>query len=86
MSRTEDTPRRRGTSLFNWMGTLVLAAIPGVNLVALILFAIFGRSRAKRTFAAAGLILMGICAVLLVAAFLLFGAELVELAGRLAAE
>ena len=86
MSRTEDTPRKRGISVVNWMGTLVLAAIPGVNIIALILFVVLGKSRSKRTFAAASLLLMAIFAVLFVAAFVVFGDRLAELAHRLVEE
>ena len=86
MSHTDDTPRKRGVSVLNWMGTLILAAIPGVNIIALILFATLGKSRSKRTFAGAALILMAICAVLFVAAFMIFGDQLTEFAHKLAAE
>lgn len=86
MSHTDDTPRKRGVSVFNWMGTLILATIPGVNIIALILFAALGKSRSKRTFAGAALILIAICAVLFVAAFMIFGDQLTELAHRLVAE
>ena len=85
MSRTDDIPaRKRGISVLNWMGTLILAAIPGVNILSFVLFLILGRSRSKRTFAAASLILMGVFAILTVAAFMLFGAQLTDFANWLA--
>lgn len=86
MGRTDDTPRRRGVSVLNWMGTLILTSIPGVNIIALILFAALSKSRSKRTFAGAALILMAICAVLFAAAFVVFGDWLTEFAHRLVAE
>ncbi len=86
MSRMDDTPKRRGVSVLNWMGTLILSVIPGINIVALILFATLGRTRSKRTFAGAALILLALCAILFVAAFLFFGDWLTELAHRLVVE
>ena len=86
MSRTDDTPKRRGVSVLNWMGTLILTSIPGVNIIALILFAALSKSRSKRTFAGAALILMAICAILSVAAFLVFGGWLTEFAHGLVGE
>jgi sterol desaturase/sphingolipid hydroxylase (fatty acid hydroxylase superfamily) len=86
MSRTDEAPKKRGISIVNWMGTLFLAAIPGVNIAVLILFAAFGKSSSKRTFAGAALILMAIFAVLAAAAFVIFGDQLTEFAHRLAAE
>ncbi|MGI6238748.1 MAG: hypothetical protein ACOYI5_03870 [Christensenellales bacterium] len=84
MNRSEDAPvRKRGISLINWMGTLILTAIPGVNILALILMMVFAKSRAKRTFAGAALILMAIGVILTFAAFLIFGAQLVEFARTL---
>ena len=59
-------------SILNWMGTLLLCAIPGVNLIALICFAIFAKSPSKKTFAGAMLIwtlILLIAAVALLAAF-----------------
>ena len=59
-------------SVLNWMGTLLLYAIPGVNLIFLILSAIFARSSAKRNFAIAGILLMVLCAIIIFAAFAIF--------------
>ena len=85
MSRKENAPqRRKGISVLNWMGTLILCAIPGVNVVALVLMAILAKSKSKRHFAAAALILMGIAAVLTIIAFVAFGEFLTEFAQALA--
>ena len=59
-------------SVLNWMGTLILYAIPGVNLIFLLLTAIFAKTAAKRHFAVAGLLLMVLCAALTCAAFAIF--------------
>ena len=63
---------KRQPSVLNWMGTLLLYAIPGVNLIFLILSAIFAKSTSKRSFAIAGIVLMVLCAVLVFVAFALF--------------
>jgi amino acid transporter len=84
MSRKDDMPqKKKGISILNWMGTLVLCAIPGVNILALALMAGLAKSRSKRTFAGAALILIGIIVVLFVAAFLIFGDELVAFSQKL---
>ena len=59
-------------SVLNWMGTLILYGIPGVNLIFLILTTIFAKSAAKRNFAIAALLLAVLCAVLTFAAFAVF--------------
>ena len=63
---------KRGPSVWNWMGTLILYGIPGVNLIFLILSAIFAKSSAKRNFAIAGIVLMVLCLILTFAAFAIF--------------
>ena len=63
---------RRQPSVLNWMGSLILYSIPGVNLIFLILSAIFARSTGKRGFAIAGILLILLCAVLVFAAFAIF--------------
>lgn len=63
---------KRQPSVLNWMGSLILYSIPGVNLIFLILSAIFARSSSKRSFAIAGILLIVLCAVLTFAAFAIF--------------
>lgn len=63
---------RNRPSVGNWLGTLILYGIPGVNLIFLILSAIFAKTAAKRNFAIAGIILMVLCAVIVFAAFAIF--------------
>lgn len=70
-------------SVLNWMGTLILYAIPGVNLIFLILSAIFAKSSAKRSFAVAGILLMVLCLILTCAAFAVFPDTFTRLAETL---
>jgi len=63
---------KRQPSVLNWMGTLILYAIPGVNLIFLILSAIFAKSTSKRSFAIAGILLIIISALLTFLAFMIF--------------
>ena len=66
------TSSRKQPSVLNWMGTLILYGIPGVNLIFLILSAIFARSSSKRSFAIAGILLIVLCALLTFVAFAVF--------------
>ena len=63
---------KRQPSVLNWMGSLILYSIPGVNLIFLILSAIFAKSSSKRSFAIAGILLIVLCAVLTFVAFMVF--------------
>lgn len=63
---------KKQPSVLNWMGSLLLYSIPGINLIFLILSAIFAKSSAKRSFAIAGILLMVLCAILMFAAFAVF--------------
>ena len=63
---------KKQPSVLNWMGSLILCAIPGVNLIFLILSAIFAKSTGKRSFAIAGILLIVVFAVLIFAAFAIF--------------
>jgi hypothetical protein len=86
MARAENktvSKKYRKVSILNWMGTLILTAIPGVNIVALILFTIFAKAQAKRSFAVAMLILMILSFALVFTAFLLFPYELSEIAAQM---
>lgn len=84
MSHSDDMPKRKkGISVINWMLTLLVSAIPGVNIIFFILTLIVGKARSKRTYAAAALILTGIFLVLICAAFVVFGDQIVEFAKKL---
>ena len=75
MSREGRVSRNR-VSVLNWMWTILLACIPGVNIIALFLLAFLSKKQPKRSFAVAALLLMLIVAILIFVAFLVFPAEL----------
>lgn len=83
MSREEGRIRRKPVSIINWMLTIILSIIPGVNIIGFIAMMIFARNKSKKTFAAASLILCALTVVLFIAAFLFFGDQIVELASKL---
>ena len=62
--------KSKRVSVWNWMGTILLMAIPVVNVISAILFIIFAKAQAKRSFCIAWLILAALGLVLLCAAFL----------------
>ena len=82
MARKEKGSKKR-ISVWNWMGTLLLSAIPGVNILAWILFIIFAKTQSKRNFAIACIVLVLLFGVLVCAAFLVFPLQLAELADNL---
>lgn len=83
MGRPEKSSKYRKVSVWNWMGTLIVCAIPGVNIIALILMIILAKAQAKRSFAIAWLLLTLLCAALICAAFLVFPQELAQFAAYL---
>ena len=83
MSSAEKSGKGRKVSVWNWLGTLILLGIPGVNLIALILFIIFSKAPAKRSFCIAALILMLLGFALVCAAFLILPDQLAQLAQAL---
>lgn len=70
-------------SVWNWMGTLFLCAIPGVNLIATICFLIFAKSPSKKSFAWAMLLWTVILLAATTAALLLLPEKMNELADYL---
>ena len=62
--------KSRKVSVWNWIGTLILMGIPVVNIISAILFIIFAKAQAKRSFCAAWLILVVVSVALLCAGFL----------------
>lgn len=85
MTRTKKPSK---ISVLNWMGTLLLCSIPGVNIIAIICFLIFAKSPSKRSFALAVLLwaVIGIVAVIaLLAAFPAEATALAELLRTIAA-
>jgi uncharacterized membrane protein YqjE len=82
MARAEKTKNKK-ISILNWMGTLLVCSIPGLNLVALILFIIFAKNPSKRSFAVACIVLTLVLAALVCAAFIIFPQQLTQLAADL---
>ena len=82
MARTEKRKIRK-ISAWNWMGSLLLSAIPGVNIIAWILFIIFAKNPSKRSFAVACIVLTLVFAALVCAAFIIFPQQLTQLAADL---
>lgn len=82
MARSEKSKSRR-ISVWNWMGTLILCGIPGVNIIALILFIALSKSASKRNFAIAALVLLALVLALVCAAFLIFPQQLSQFAADL---
>ena len=83
MGRAEKSNKYKKVSVWNWMGTLILLSIPGVNLITLILTIILSKAQAKRSFAVAMLVLWILAAALVFAAFLVFPEELSRFAAQL---
>ena len=68
--KSTKSSKNKKVSIWNWMGTIILMGLPGVNLISAILFIIFAKTQAKRSFCIAWLILAAIGLVLCCAAFL----------------
>ena len=68
--KSSKSNKSRKVSVWNWMGTIILLGIPVVNIISAILFIIFAKAQAKRSFCIAWLVLLVVCLVLLGAAFL----------------
>ncbi len=76
MARTKKTSK---ISTINWMGTLLLCAIPGVNIVAMICFMIFAKTQSKRNFALALLLLTVLVLLIAVVLLLVLPTQVAEL-------
>ena len=66
-----------------WMGTLIISAIPVVNLVMWFVWAFKARKPSRRTFSVACLILTAIFVLLAAVSIALWGKEIVEWARQL---
>ena len=75
--------KKNRISVLNWMGTLLLCAVPGVNLVAAICFIIFAKSPSKKTFGAAVLLWTLLLAAAVVAVLLVLPDQVAEFAAFL---
>ena len=68
--KSTKSTKSRKVSVWNWLGTLILLGIPVINIIAAILFIIFTKAQAKRSFCIAWLILLAVGLVLAFVAFL----------------
>ena len=80
MARAKKTNK---ISVLNWMGTLLLCSIPGVNLIAIICFLIFAKNPSKKSYALALLLWALIAIVAVVALLLAFPAPIAAFADAL---
>ncbi|MEF9973876.1 MAG: hypothetical protein RR296_02260 [Clostridia bacterium] len=79
----EGNIKRRDISVLNWLGTLFLSIIPGVNLVMFFVWAFASKRATKRHFAIAALILTVLLLVVGVLACALYGDAIVGFLERL---
>jgi len=77
MTRSKKTAN---VSVLNWMGTIILTAIPGVSLIVIFLTLIFAKSPSKRNFAWALLLLTALTVGAIVALLAIFPEEAAQLA------
>lgn len=70
-------------SVGGWLGTILLSAIPGLNLILWLIWAFFAKRPSRRSFSIAMLILTFIFAALIAAAIFLRGAEILDWARSL---
>lgn len=68
----------RGISFVNWVVTLLLSAIPGMNIVYFIITIAFARHPAKKSYAVAALTLTLIVLVALSIAVIFFGDDIAK--------
>ena len=83
MSESENKRAENRVSVLNWMGTLIVMLLPGVNIVAAILFIILANTQPKRAFAIAYLLVLVLLAALIFAAFVFLPDQMLTLADML---
>ena len=67
----------KSVSVWNWIGTLLLAAIQVVNIITMIVLIVRARTRTRRNFAIAALALEVFFLLLFAAALVFFGEEII---------
>ena len=75
---SKDGKKQNKVSVMNWIGTLLLSAIPVVNLVMWFVWAFRAKRASKRTFSIACIILFFFFAALCAVAVTLWGREMLE--------
>lgn len=81
--KSKKSSKSRRVSVLNWIGTLLLMGIPVVNVISAILFIIFSKAQAKRSFCIAWLVLSVLALVLAFLAFLLLPELMTAVANEL---
>lgn len=74
----KNTKDYKPVSVGGWLGTIILSAIPVVNLILWIIWAFAAKRPSRRSFSIAMLILTVVFIALAVGAIALFGAEMLE--------
>ena len=70
-------------SVGGWIGTLLLSAVPGLNILLWIIWAFFAKRPSRKSFSIAMLILTFLFAALIAAAIFFFGADILDWARSL---
>ena len=86
MSEKKKSRKDKGykrVSVGGWMGTLLLSAIPVVNLILWIIWAFAAKKPSRKTFAIACLVLTLIFAAIVAAGVSLYGKEILEWARQI---
>lgn len=79
---TVESTRRETLSVSDWLITLIISAIPIVNLIMLFVWSFSSATHpSKANWAKATLILIAVIIVLYIVAFIIFGAAFLGLAG-----
>ena len=73
----------RPVSVGGWIGTLLLSAVPGLNILLWIIWAIFAKRPSRRSFSIAMLILTFAFAALIALALFFHGADILDWARSL---
>ena len=83
MSEIDNKRGGNRISVLNWMGTLIVMLLPGVNIIAAILFIILANTQPKRSFAVAFLLVVLLLSALIFAAFVFLPDQMLLLADML---
>ncbi len=86
MSKKEknlSTADYKPVSVGGWIATLLLSAVPGVNLILWIIWSFAAKRPSRRSFASAMLILTLICALAALLVISLYGTQMLEWARQL---
>lgn len=76
----------RKVSFVNWLITLIVSIVPGVNIIFFIFSIMLAKNPSKRTFATAALVLSLILLIAACVAIIFFGAQIADWAEELLKE